>query len=233
LAAGCFDGTVKVWDTKTWQITADLKGLNDATWHEAAVAFSADNRFLAGANRGQVCVWETATWREILSHNYPMTVNNDVAWRHQGEQLAFIGFDTLHVWDAATRQPPSKLGNGDHASGTLAWSPDDRRLAFASIDRENGIDICDASSGRLLHRFANLPEMIRKVCWSPDGRRLFSASQDGTVKVWDTEAGQELLTLRGQSKSTRAFISLALSANGRFLVASQGQGIYVWKAKSD
>ena len=40
LAAGCFDGTVKVRDTKTWQITADLKGLNDATWHEAAVAFT-------------------------------------------------------------------------------------------------------------------------------------------------------------------------------------------------
>ncbi len=39
LAAGCVNGTVKVWDAKTWQMTAGLKGLEDATWHEAAVAF--------------------------------------------------------------------------------------------------------------------------------------------------------------------------------------------------
>ena len=71
LAAACVDGTVKVWDAKTWQITAGLKGLEDATWHEAAVAFSADSRFLAGGNGRKVRVWDTATWKEIFSHDYP------------------------------------------------------------------------------------------------------------------------------------------------------------------
>ncbi|MFM9960133.1 MAG: WD40 repeat domain-containing protein [Planctomycetaceae bacterium] len=36
---------------------------------------------------------------------------------------------------------------------------------------------------------------IYRVAFSSDGKRLASASQDQTVKVWDTTTGQELLML--------------------------------------
>ena len=37
------------------------------------------------------------------------------------------------------------------------------------------------------------------VTFSPDGKRLATASEDHTAKVWDAEAGKELLTVRGHS----------------------------------
>jgi WD40 repeat protein/serine/threonine protein kinase len=38
---------------------------------------------------------------------------------------------------------------------------------------------------------------VAGVCFSPDSTRVASASLDGTIKVWDSASGQELLTLKG------------------------------------
>jgi hypothetical protein len=37
------------------------------------------------------------------------------------------------------------------------------------------------------------------VCFSPDGTRLASGSGDKTVKVWDAQAGKELIALEGHT----------------------------------
>src|SRR5437762_8371958 len=38
---------------------------------------------------------------------------------------------------------------------------------------------------------------------SPDGKRLAGGTNDETVKVWDAQTGRELVSLRGDRKSTR------------------------------
>jgi len=52
------------------------------------------------------------------------------------------------------------------------------------------------------------------VAWSPNGNRLATGSEDNTVKVWDAEAGKELLSLTGHSD---AVLSVAWSPDGRRL----------------
>jgi WD40 repeat protein len=66
------------------------------------------------------------------------------------------------------------------------------------------------------------------VCFSPDGTRLASASQDATVKVWDTAAGHEALSLKGH---TGAVNSVCFSPDGtRLASASQDATVKVWSA---
>jgi hypothetical protein len=58
---------------------------------------------------------------------------------------------------------------------------------------------------------------IKCLAFTPDGRRLASSNDDGTVKLWDVESGQEALLLRGHISSAHG---VAFSPDGTRLATS-------------
>jgi WD40 repeat protein len=66
------------------------------------------------------------------------------------------------------------------------------------------------------------------VTFSRDGKRLATGSFDGTGKLWDTGAGQELLTLKGHSGTVW---SVAFSPDGKQLATGSDDGtVKLWNA---
>jgi dipeptidyl aminopeptidase/acylaminoacyl peptidase len=69
---------------------------------------------------------------------------------------------------------------------------------------------------------------VWSVAFSPDGQRLASASDLDSVRVWDADKGQELLTLKGHTGNV---VRVSFSPDGRRLASASGDGtVRVWDA---
>ena len=67
--------------------------------------------------------------------------------------------------------------------GSLAFSPDGKRLASTALSGE--VKVWDATSGQETVQLKGHNQPAHSVVFSPDGNRLASSSSDKTVKVWD------------------------------------------------
>ncbi len=70
---------------------------------------------------------------------------------------------------------------------------------------------------------------VNSASFSPNGDRIVSGGRDSTVRVWDVESGEELLTLTGHSDSV---LGVGFSPDGKRIVSGSRDGsIKIWDAR--
>ena len=137
---------------------------------------------------------------------------------------------TIRIWNIATGQVVDAVNANTHLA-CLTWHPDGTELACSFGD---GLKAWRWDGQKLNEKFAVTGHSNRAIwaMWSPKKDRIVTTGQDGNVKIWNADNGQEVYNLAGHHGSMPSFWSSdgqRLMTSGTGLVPSM-KHIYLWDA---
>ena len=237
---------VVIWDATTARETRRL-GVKDG--RVSAVAFSPDNRTLAGVIGTTVRLWDADTGAELRTLRGHQDEIEQLAFAPDSKALATGSRDkTLRLWDVATGRelrrcqgefvlPPDidlDLGGGRKLAGkqrgvlSLAFSPDGRMLAAAD-SADDAFRLWETATGRELAPFPGHLLQVTTLAFLPDGNTIVSGDWDGTIRVWDVAGRKEVRHFPGQDG---AILSLAVLPGGKTVAVGGFRTVRLWDLAS-
>ncbi len=207
----------------------------EETYDLDSAVWASNGRLLATSDDDRVHVYEEA---EVAS--LPVEAVDQLAWSPDGSLLAvstlrgtgdpFGAKSEVRIWSRESRSWTHTLSIGDVWSDAEAF--DENGHTFAATTMDDGVQLWDTSSGRLLRELRSGGQedyscAAYSITFSPDGE-LVASSGWGGVCVWNTKSGELLWEKRIQEQEVWA---LAFSPEGD-LLASGGiaEEVKVWQA---
>ena len=191
------------------------------TAHEGSVLdvhFSADGLYaVSGSVDGTVRLFNNGTGDEVLSVTADSedTRFNSVAMHPNNNSFAAAASDgNVYVWSFPDGELLHTLEGHEGEVLSVVYSPDGLFLASGGADHT--IRLWGASSGLETRLIEGHTGTVYQVTFSPDGSRLVSSSgdatlldtgtddEDRTVRIWDTQTGEQLQLIDPESGFVRA-----------------------------
>jgi WD40 repeat protein/serine/threonine protein kinase len=209
IATGEQDGTVRIWDATTGSEILSIKRTDGGAIGQ--IAFSPDGKRIAAASGWSLPlkVWEVATGQEAMpfkegGSGVSFSPDGKLIATHRKEAVVVLNSmsgEVLQTIPNPNGKPPQDRQQLHPIGGlALAFSPDSKTLAYASIDnatQKPAVTIWDLTSNNPRYVLLGHRDYIQCVVFNPQGRMLASGSWDGTVRLWDTATGKENSVLKG------------------------------------
>ncbi|HEV8060628.1 MAG TPA: sigma-70 family RNA polymerase sigma factor [Gemmataceae bacterium] len=230
LAMSNQDRAIHLWEIDTGKEIRALKvGIEDSIrqgFEPIALAFSADGRRLATADRDSLRLWDVATGRlESSTEN-----------RRRGDPLAacFNG-STVTVLSSAYGAPytlwslpidgePRTVRVEPGKLAQFAFAPGGGSLLFSAYG--TGVREWDTASGTETKRLAGMQGDARALAYSPDGKIAAAGTDRATLHVWEVASGAEL---DKHGERAAAVDSVAIARDGRTVATTSADGsLRVW-----
>lgn len=243
---------LEIWDIESGKMVNQVK----VEGHSALImkhAINSDGALYATADsEGLIIVWDVRTGQQLWSvENVRKIVTTTMGltphvliFNEDGNQLmAAFHAGGVKAWDSGTGKEvePSdrwawELSNkmkldGGKMNRTLAKNPDGTQLLIAidegGFNQKSALSIREFNSGGKDRLLFNSSSMILTGAFSPDERRVVAGNQEGLVKIWDLETGQDL-TLESNSMVH----PLQFSPDGRYVMGGSDGGLRYWDSRS-
>ena len=202
LASASADHTLRIWDTKTWETLALLKGHQGVV---SSLSWSPDGtKLISGGNGGTLFLWDPASGELLTTLEGHKSNVIALSWSPDGTQVVSACWDsTLRIWDLATQKTLVTLEGHDQNVSGVSWSPDDKRILSTSWD--GTARIWDSRTGTSLSTLKGHDGALLAGTWSPDGSRIVTASNDNSLRVWESQLENAIPMWHGIDKRSTVF----------------------------
>ena len=218
VVTGSMSGAVRVWNLQTGEQEGTSMEHGSDIWGLAVTRDGA--KIISSDIDVKINVWD------VKLHKLVKT------WTHQGYPVVTISPDDRFIvvggWTVGiytTEGEPVNSIEVGRDFWPLSFSPDGNKLACGT---EDDIHIYDVKTGTLvLDPLKGHEDLVRSVLWSRDGSKLFSASNDKTIRCWNSGTGKQ--TGQPWTGHTDRISSLSLSPDGTLLAsASWDKTVRFW-----
>jgi WD40 repeat protein/serine/threonine protein kinase len=228
------DGTVRLWDLDTGGCLRILDRRPGLIFRSSPVRFSPDGgQAVVGGQDGRIRYWDLETGAPVREHRGGAWGIDDLCLGDDGHLVAVAKGGGVEVWGLADDHSVTRLrgegkGLGAARMCTVSLSADGR---FALSGDDDGLHLWNVATGRIAGTWEQPPpggpHVIRMTA---DGHFAVSASHRSPIMVWDVHGGRCVRVLDGHEQGVSC---LALTPDGRFLLAGSGNGVRLWELDWD
>jgi dipeptidyl aminopeptidase/acylaminoacyl peptidase len=184
VASGTVERMVKLWDIRTGECLAVLKG---HTYPVLSLSFSPDGeKLVSGSGDTSLIIWDVdnqSKVRQMKGHGfYVVTVN----WDPRGSRIVSGSVDAnICEWDAITGEMIARHEDHRAAVREVRFNPDGSQLVSGSSDLTLILWDTTYKPMKPVHTLQRHESEVRALGFSFDGRYLASGSGDKTIYLWD------------------------------------------------
>jgi WD40 repeat protein len=198
---------------RLWRVADGAELIREPPTQVTAAEFSPDSQQLVISQGGWLLRFDVTTGTEL---NRWKLAEESTAWGlafHPDNRRLAVGYSAsshVSIFDASTGELLNQIPVGASQYQTVAWHPHGSRLA---VGQEKFIQIWDVDAERKFATLSGHVQQVQRLTFHPEGALLASDSWDGTLRLWDTSTGRQVMQLAGT-------VFLRFSRDGRWLGAA-------------